>query len=81
MAPEVKLRADTTDLLSARKAFRRARRSRKTRYRKPRFSNRVHLKHKDRLAPSTENKIQTRIKTASNVHKMLPTAKIVVEAA
>ncbi|MDR1536578.1 MAG: RRXRR domain-containing protein [Clostridiales bacterium] len=58
-----------------------ARRNRKTRCRKPRFSNRIRSKHMGWLAPSIENKIQTHIKTATNVHKMLPTAKIVVEAA
>ncbi|MDR1541151.1 MAG: RRXRR domain-containing protein [Clostridiales bacterium] len=69
------------DLLSTRRAFRSARRNRKARCRKPRFSNRVRSKLKDWLAPSIENKIQTHIKTASNVHKILPTAKIAVEAA
>ncbi|MDR1538068.1 MAG: RRXRR domain-containing protein [Clostridiales bacterium] len=45
------------------------------------FSNRVHSKHKGWLAPSIERKIQTRIKTASNVQKMLPTAKAIAEVA
>ena len=39
-------RNDVVDLLSARRAFRRNRRNRKTRYRAPRFNNRVHSKHK-----------------------------------
>lgn len=38
-------RNDVVDLLSARRAFRRSRRNRKTRYRAPRFDNRVHSKH------------------------------------
>ncbi|MDR1541812.1 MAG: RRXRR domain-containing protein [Clostridiales bacterium] len=80
-AAEVKLRTDIVDLLSTRRAFRSARRNRKTRCRKPRFSNRVRSKHKGWLAPSIESKIQTHIKTVSNVHKILPIAKIVVEAA
>ncbi|MDR1540844.1 MAG: RRXRR domain-containing protein, partial [Clostridiales bacterium] len=41
---EVKLRTDIVDLLSTRRAFRRARRNRKTRCRKPRFNNRVRSK-------------------------------------
>ncbi|MDR1537296.1 MAG: RRXRR domain-containing protein, partial [Clostridiales bacterium] len=80
-AAEVRLRTDIVDLLSTRRAFRSARRNRKTRYRKPRFSNRVRSKHKGWLAPSIEHKIQTHIKTAGNVHKILPTAKVVVEVA
>jgi hypothetical protein len=80
-AAEVKLRTDIVDLLSTRRAFRSARRNRKTRYRKPRFNNRVHSKHKGWLAPSIENKIQTHIKTVGSVHKILPITKIVVEAA
>ena len=50
-------RNDVVDLLSARRAFRRSRRNRKTRYRAPRFDNRVHSKHKCWLAPSVEVKI------------------------
>ena len=54
---EVKLRTDIVDSLSTRLQYRRSRRNRTTRYRKARFLNRVHRKHKGWLAPSTENKI------------------------
>jgi len=60
-AAEVKPRNDVVDLLTARREFRRARRNRKTRYRAPRFNNRVHSKHKGWLAPSVEVKIQEHI--------------------
>ena len=40
-ASEVELRQDITDLLSARRALRQSRRNRKTRYRAPRFDNRI----------------------------------------
>lgn len=50
-------RNDVVDLLSTRKQNRRSRRNRKTRYRAPRFDNRVHSKHKGWLAPSVEVKI------------------------
>jgi N6-L-threonylcarbamoyladenine synthase len=80
-AAEAELRTDIVDLLSTRRAFRSARRNRKARCRKPRFSNRVRSKLKGWLAPSIENKIHAHIKTASNVHKILPTAKIAVEVA
>ncbi|MDR1541562.1 MAG: RRXRR domain-containing protein [Clostridiales bacterium] len=58
-----------------------ARRNRKTRHRKPRFSNRIHSKHKGWLAPSIENKIHTHIKTVSNVHRILPITMTIVEVA
>jgi len=80
-ASEVKLRNDIVDLLSTRRAFRRARRSRTTRYRAPRFNNRVRSKHKGWLAPSVENKINTHLKAVSDVHKILPISKIIVEVA
>ena len=41
---DVELRNDIVDLLSTRRQNRRARRNRKTRYRKPRFTNRVSTK-------------------------------------
>lgn len=47
---EVKPRNDVVELMSARRQFRRARRNRTTRYRKPRFDNRVRSKHKGWLA-------------------------------
>ena len=48
LSAEVKPRNDVVDLLSTRREFRRARRNRKTRYRKPRFDNRVRSKHNSR---------------------------------
>ena len=45
-AAELTLRTDITNNLSTRREFRRVRRNRKTRYRKPRFDNRVHSKSK-----------------------------------
>lgn len=41
---EVELRTDIVDLLSTRRELRKARRNRKTRYRKPRFNNRIKSK-------------------------------------
>lgn len=78
---EVKLRADIVDLLSTRCQYRRSRRSRTTRYRKARFLNRVHRKHKGWLAPSIENKIYCHIKIIEKLHKILPIYKIIVETA
>ena len=60
-AAEVTPRNDVVDNLSTRREFRRSRRNRKTRYREPRFNNRVRSKHKGWLAPSVEVKIQEHI--------------------
>lgn len=78
---EVALRNDIVELISTRREYRRTRRNRKTRYRKPRFDNRVHSKHKGWLAPSVEQKIHTHLKVIADIHKMLPVTKIVVETA
>ena len=56
---ELTLRNDIVKLLSTRRELRRARRHRKTRYRKPRFNNRA--KPKGWLAPSIQHKINTHI--------------------
>lgn len=80
-AADVELRTDIVDLLSTRRQYRRSRRSRKTRYRKARFLNRVKSKNKGWLAPSIENKIHTHFKVISDVHKILPIKKIIVETA
>ena len=80
-ASEVELRQDITKLLSARLAFRRSRRHRKTRYRAPRFLNRVHSKHKGWLAPSVENRIQAHMSRIDAICGLLPVTKIVIETA
>lgn len=67
--------------LSTRRELRQTRRNRKTRYRKARFLNRVKSKHKGWLAPSVENKIQTHIRVVSDIHKVLPITKIIIETA
>ena len=77
----VKPRNDVVDLLSTRREFRRARRTRKTRYRKPRFNNRVRSKHKGWLAPSVEVKIQEHITAIKRTCRILPVSKVVVETA
>lgn len=78
---EVKPRNDIVEKLSTRREFRRARRNRKTRYRKARFDNRVHSKHKGWLAPSVETKIQEHVTAIKRVCATLPISKAVVETA
>lgn len=79
-AADVELRNDIVDLLSTRRENRRARRN-KLRYREPRFNNRIHSKNKGWIAPSVENKINTHLNVVSDVHKILPITKIIVETA
>ncbi len=78
---EVALRNDIVELLSTRKQNRRTRRNRKTRYRQPRFNNRIHSKNKGWLAPSVQNKVNTHLKVVENVCKILPISRIIVEVA
>ena len=76
---DVTLRNDIVELLSTRREMRRARRNRKTRYRKARFNNR--RKGDGWLAPSIREKIDTHLTVIANVHKILPITKITVETA
>lgn len=78
---EVVLRTDITDLLSTRRELRHTRRNRKTRYRKPRFLNRVKAKKRGWFAPTILNRINAHLKVVDNVCKILPVNKIVVETA
>lgn len=80
-ASNVILRNDIVKLLSDRRELRKYRRSRKRRYRQPRFDNRVKSKKKGWLAPSILNKINTHLKVIENVYKILPITKLVVEVA
>lgn len=79
-ASEVELRNDITDLISTRRQNRRTRRNR-LRYRKARFNNRVHSKHKGWLAPSIEQKIQCHLKAVNDICNLLPISEIIVEVA
>lgn len=78
---DVELRTDIVELLSTRRESRRTRRNRKTRYRKPRFLNRVKSKNKGWLAPSIEQKIGTHLTTVRRVCEILPVSRITAEVA
>lgn len=80
ISAECELRNDIVDLLSDRKMYRKARRSR-LRYRKVRFDNRVKSKHKGWLAPSIEHKINSHINIIGQLNKILPISKIILEIA
>ena len=78
---ELLLRSDIVDKLSTRREFRRARRNRKTRYRKSRFLNRTGSKKPGWLAPSVRQKVDSHIYWISRICKFLPIKKITVETA
>ena len=80
-AAEMQPRNDVVDLLAERRQYRRSRRNRKTRYRQPRFENRVHTKHKGWLAPSVEVRIQEHITCIRRILDILPVTEVIVETA
>ena len=76
---EVQPRTDIQKVLATRAQFRRARRQRKTRYRKARFLNRK--KPEGWLAPSVQHKVEVHLKILRMVHKLLPIKSITIEVA
>lgn len=76
---DVTLRSDVSDLITVKRALRRSRRNRKTRYRKPRFNNRT--RKEGWLAPSVQHKVDAHLQTIANVHRILPISSITVETA
>ena len=77
----IEVRNDIVNLLSTRRELRNSRRSRKTRYRESRFSNRVSSKKECWLAPSIKQKIQTHLTVVDKVCHILPITNITVEVA
>src|SRR5215471_5999898 len=76
---DVKPRTDIQELLATRSQFRRARRSRKTRYRKQRVLNR--RRPQGWLAPSVHHKVVAHPKVIGLAHKLLPVSKTTIEGA
>ena len=72
-------RTDMTELLATRRQFRRARRHRKTRYRKARFDHR--RRSEGWLAPSVQHKVDVHLKTIKRMHHLLPVSKTTIEVA
>ena len=77
---EVIARNDISNRLSDRRMYRQNRRSRKTRYRKPRFNNRKNKK-KGWLPPSLEQKVATQVNEIDHIHRYFPIETIIVETA
>ena len=69
---QTELRSDIKRKMDARRACRRNRRQRKTRYRKPRFLNRGNSTKSDRLPPSVKHKVQAHIDEIEFCKKILP---------
>jgi 5-methylcytosine-specific restriction endonuclease McrA len=78
---EVDLRTDVHRRMRDRAMYRRSRRSRKLRYRSPRFLNRAASRRKGRLPPSIRSRSDTTVKAVRRVASFLPIARIVVETA
>jgi hypothetical protein len=76
---EVKPRTDIQELLAARRQYRCARRSRKTRYRQARFLNRK--KRDGWLAPSVHHIGDAHLTTLQMVYSLLPISKTTIEVA
>src|SRR6266705_560922 len=76
---EVLPRTEIQHLLATRSQFRRARRSRKTRYRTCRFRNRK--KPSGWLAPSVQHTVEAHLKTIRLVHSILPVHHTTLEVA
>ena len=71
---QVELRDNIKKKMDRRRAFRRNRRNRKTRYRKCRFLNRRNSIKEDRLPPSVSHKVQAHIDEIEFCKKILPIA-------
>lgn len=80
-AAELHLRTDISKKLAQRRMLRRARRSRKTRYRKARFQNRVHARNKGWLAPSVQAGCGAHVTAVRKVMSILPVTGVTVEMA
>lgn len=78
---EVLLRKDVSRLITERKMYRKTRRSRKTRYRKCRFLNRIAKFKRNPLAPSIQHKLDSHLRIIGKVAEILPVTRIVVETA
>lgn len=78
---EIELRQDVKGLLETRKSYRRGRRYRNTRYRKPRFANRMskYNKVESWLPPSVNQKIQHNINWIEKLTSYLPECDLTIE--
>lgn len=78
---QIEVRNDITNKMKQRAKYRRNRRSRKTRYRKARWSNRKNSTKEDRFSPTMISKINSHLKEIKFVKNILPITKIILETA
>lgn len=76
---EVKIRNDISSKMKRRLGYRRARRARKTRYRKSRFLNRGNSIRKDRFNPTMVSKINSHIREIEFIKSILPIKRLIIE--
>jgi len=76
---QIDLRQDVKSLLETRKILRHSRRTRNTRYRKPRFLNRIKSKKENWLPPSVKSRVDNTINWISKFYKLLPKCKLTLE--
>ena len=76
---EIELRSEIKSNLDTRRTYRRNRRSRKTRYRKPRFNNRVSSKKNGWLPPSVQSRIDNTFRWIDTFCNLLPDPKLHLE--
>jgi len=78
---EVQVRQNVSKKMEQRRMYRRNRRSRKTRYRKPRWQNRASIRKKGRLVPSIKSKVDSHLREKKFVDSILPVTHWKVETA
>lgn len=76
---EVEIRNDISAKMKQRQIYRRARRTRKLRYRKPRFNNRGNSIRKDKFSPTMISKINSHIREIEFIKLILPIEYLVLE--
>jgi hypothetical protein len=76
---EIEIRQDVSSKMQQRSMYRRARRSRKLRYRPARFDNRSNSRKDGRLAPSIRSKLESHLREKRFVESILPIAEWKVE--
>ena len=76
---QTELRSDIKRKMDSRRMYRHNKRSRKIRYRKPRFLNRRNSIKKDRLPPSVRHKVQAHIDEIEFCKKILPVSDLILE--
>jgi hypothetical protein len=74
---EVDLLDNVSERITERAANRRTRRTKKTRYRKPRFDNRK--RQEGTLAPSVQHKLDSHTRLVERIQRILPITKVIVE--